>query len=228
MKTIRILTAAVALVTVAELIPTDGPVEATQTAGFTGIVGNWSNVNDGGAAFKVDTAGWSGQTPRATLESLSKSLFTSQSDTFITNGMAPQAFPIAVHNDTKDFTAGTIRVQFKMLGGTSDQNGGIVFNLKPNGEYFFVRYNTAEGNLALWRFRNGARARVQPGTANAQLPLNTWHELALTIAGNKMTATVNGDVLKLEYTLTEPTSGRVGLWTKRDAITVFRNFRVMP
>lgn len=199
---------------------------AAQTAGFVGIVGNWSNVNDGGTAFKVDTAGWSGKTDRGTLEAVSKTLFATVNDTFITNGAAAQAFPLAVFPEAKDFTGGTIKVQFKLLGGATDKTAGIVFNLKPNGEYFFVRYNIAEGNIAVWRYRNGARARVAPGATSVQLPLDTWHELSMTIKGNQLSATVNGDALKHEYTLTEPVSGRVGLWTKRDAITVFKNYRV--
>ena len=215
------LVAATTMLSVAALV-------AAQGAGFIGGVGNWKDVTDGGAAFKVDTAGWSGRSERPALEAVAKSLFPAVSDTFYTNGMAAQAFPLAVFRDTRDFTKGTIKVQFKLIGGATDQTAGIVFNLKPNGEYFFVRYNTAEGNIAVWRYRNGARARVAPGATSKQLPLNAWHELALTINGNQLTATVDGDALKHEYTMTEPVSGRVGLWTKRDAITVFKDFRVTP
>jgi hypothetical protein len=199
-----------------------------QSPGFVGIVGNWKTVDDGGPAFKVDTAGWSGTTDRAAIEPTVKSLFPTANDTFFTNATARQAFPLAVFSETKDFTGGTIRVQFKLVGGMTDQTAGIVFNLKPNGEYFFVRYNTAESNIAVWRYRNGARARVAPGATSAQFPVGAWHELAMTIDGSKLTATVNGGALKHEYTMTEPVSGRVGLWTKRDAITVFKNFKVTP
>lgn len=199
---------------------------AVQQAGFVGVVGNWSNVQDGGAAFKVDTAGWSGTTERSALEAQSTSLFGSVDTAFVSNGSARQAFPLAVFPEVKDFTGGTIKVQFKMLGGATDQNGGIVFSLKPNGEYLFVRYNTAEGNIAVWSYKNGRRAAVGRGTVNVQLPLNAWHELALTITGTQLKATVNDNALTYDFTLPEPVAGRVGLWTKRDAITVFKNYRV--
>jgi hypothetical protein len=203
-------------------------VVAAQSAGFVGVVGTWTNVNDGGAAFKVDTAGWSGMTDRAALESVSRALFATVNDTFITNGTSRDAFPIAVHTDTKNFTRGTLRVRFKLVGGVRDFTAGIVFNLKPTGDYLFVRYNTLDGNIALWRFRNGARERILGGEAETQLPKNAWHELSMTLAGNRLSASVNGGVLKQDFTLTEPVSGRVGLWTKREAITVFRDFRVTP
>lgn len=149
-------------------------------------------------------------------------------DTFITNGTAAQAFPLAAFTSTRDFTGGAIRVQFKLVGGTRDFTAGIVFNLKPNGEYYFARYNTLDGNVAVWRYQNGARARVADGETKARLPLNTWHELVLTVRGNQLSAMVSGTALKVEHTLAEPARGRVGLWTKREAVTVFRNFVVTP
>lgn len=201
---------------------------AAQSAGFAGVVGNWSSVNDGGAAFKVDTTGWSGTTDRAALETVSRALFVTVNDTFIMNGTAREAFPIAVHTATKDFTNGTVNVRFKLVGGVRDFTAGIMFNLKPNGEYMFVRYNTLDGNIALWRFRNGTRERVLGGESETQLARNEWHELSMTVSGNTLSAAVNGGVLKQEFTLTEPVSGRIGLWTKREAVTVFRDYRVTP
>lgn len=201
-------------------------LRAVQQSAFVGVVGNWRAVQDGGAAFKIDTAGWSGTTGRSALEALSTSLFGSVDTAFVSNGSAQQAFPLAVVPGVKNFTGGTIAVQFKMLGGATDQNGGIAFSLKPNGEYFFVRYNTKDGDIAVWRFQNGTRAAVGHGTVHAQLPLNVWHELTVTITGTRLTATVNGTALSYDVTLPEPVTGRIGLWTKRDAITVFRNYRV--
>jgi hypothetical protein len=204
-------------------------VAAPQSAnGFLGVVGNWAAVDDGGPAFKVDTAGWSGTTDPGTLRAAAASLFGVVNDTLISNSTARQAFPLAVYSATNNFSGGTITTQFKLIGGATDQTAGIVFNLKPNGEYFFVRYNTAEGNIAVWRYRNGARAAVGRGPTSVQMPLNTWHELAVTIRGTQLKASVNGTALTYEYTLPEAVSGRVGLWTKRDAITVFRSYRVTP
>ncbi|HKS07202.1 MAG TPA: hypothetical protein VJR92_12915 [Gemmatimonadaceae bacterium] len=210
------------------VIATSHVLIAEQNAGFVGVVGNWSHVDDGGAAFKVDTTGWSGTTDRAALQSLSRSLFATVNDTFVTNGTAPEAFPIAVHSATSSFTKGTLSVRFKLVGGVRDFTAGIMFNLKSNGEYMFVRYNTLDGNIALWRFRNGARERVLGGEMETQLAKNTWHELSMTVSGNALSARVNDGALKQDFTLTEPVAGRVGLWTKREAVTVFRDFRVTP
>jgi hypothetical protein len=217
----------VATASVAILATSANHLRGMQEPAFTAVVGNWQQVDDGGPAFKVDGSTWSGTTERPKLEGLSKVLFAAPaSETFIANTTAPAAFPLAVLNGLTNFTQGTLRVQFKLVGGASDQIAGIAFDIKPNGEYFFARYNTKDGNLAVWRYRNGARERLIDGEQHLQLALGTWHDLVVTIAGDQLTATLDGNALKLETTLPEPVAGRVGLWAKRDAISVFRDFRV--
>jgi hypothetical protein len=175
-------------------------VSQQPTPTLQGVVGPWTAVVDGGAALKVDGETW--------------------------NAAEAGPFPIAVWNGTSSFTDGTLRVRFKMVGGKSDQNGGIVFGLQPSGDYYFVRYNTKDGNVAVWQFATGARTVLAHGEAHKQLPMNEWQELAVVVSqgGRKVTGSVTGQGLAVEYMLPAPTSGRVGVWTKRDAITVFRDF----
>jgi hypothetical protein len=111
------------------------------------------------------------------------------------------------------------------VSGKSDQTAGLVFDLKPTGEYLFVRYNTKEGNVALWRYGNGDRAVVARGEQKAQLPLGSWHDLTLTVTGSRIVGTVNAD-LRLEHDLGRPVAGRVGFWTKRDSVTLFKDAAV--
>jgi hypothetical protein len=125
------------------------------------------------------------------------------------------------------FSHGVLRVQFKLLGGESDQTAGIAFGITPAAEYYYARYNTKDGNVALWQFVNGDRKRILDGADHLQLPLGTWHELKVDVRGAKVIATV-GDKLRLEHTLPGPISGRVGFWTKRDSISAFKSFSVRP
>jgi hypothetical protein len=196
-------------------------------ASLVGVIGNWSAVDDGGPALKTDGSAWSGATSREQLTTAMKPFFTAVGDSLVANGTAPGAFPLAVWSGTPNFTNGTIRVQFKMIAGKDDQNAGIVFGLQPNGEYHYIRYNTKDGDVAAWRFANGDRVRIVHGTATKPLPLNTWHELVVRVQGAKVIGTVNGSIT-MEHTLDKPVTGRVGVWTKRDAVTLFRNYRVEP
>lgn len=138
---------------------------------------------------------------------------------------ATTPFPVAAVSGIKDFSNGVLRVQFKLVGGVSDQTGGVAFGITPQNEYYYARYNTKDGNVALWQFVNGDRKRILDGTEHVQLPLGTWHELKVDVRGTKVIATVN-DQLRLEHTLPAPVAGRVGFWTKRDSITAFKAFSV--
>jgi hypothetical protein len=197
-----------------------------QAAGsLVGIVGHWS-VGEDRSALKADGSKWSGTTSTLEVQTAARPLFGELTDGFVANATAPGAFPLAVWSPVREFTEGTIRVQFNMVGGPSDQNAGIVIGLQPNGDYLFVRYNTKDGDVAIWQYSGGERRVISHGKEHVQLPLQTWHELAVTVAGTKVIGSVNNGAATLEHTLDKPLSGRVGVWTKRDAITVFKNYRI--
>jgi hypothetical protein len=211
----------------ADVVEAQRPSVAQPASPFVTVVGNWSSVNDGGAAFRIDGAKWSGQTAANEATAAGRTLFREVKPAFVSNATAAGAFPLAVWRDVADFSAGTIQVQFKLVGGESDQTAGIVIGLNDAGEYLFVRYNTKDGNVAIWKFANGVRERVLDAPHNEPLPLNTWHTLKVTVTPTKITGTVN-DGQKIEHTITTPITGRIGLWTKRDSITTFRGFQVTP
>jgi hypothetical protein len=195
-----------------------------QAAGLTGVIGLWTTLDDGGPAIQIEGAKWSGTTDPAAARSIGTTLFGSATDRFVANATAPGAFPLAVFRNTTSFTGGTLRVQFKMNAGASDQTAGLVFDLQPSGEYLFLRYNTKDGNLALWAYRDGERVRIKDGETHAQLPMKVWHTLTVTVANTKVTAAIATAKLTFEHTLDRPIGGRVGVWTKRDSVTAFKDF----
>lgn len=189
------------------------------------VVGHWTRGDDGGPTLTVDGERWSGTTTRAEIEARAKPLWAVTTESFFTHATAHDAFPLAVASDVSGFESGTVSVEFKMLGGRSDQNAGIVFGLVPDLDYYFVRYNTKDGDVALWRYSGGKRAVIAHGEpAGSKLPLNVWHTLTLRVDGTRVTVAAN-DSITLTHELPGQVSGRIGLWTKRDAVTAFRNFQ---
>lgn len=195
------------------------------TLGVVGVVGHWAEDAEGGTpVVRVD--GRPGHAPPvAQVEKVSTSLFGRVDPEFVANATAPGAFSLAALSRPTSFSEGTYRAGFRLVSGASDQTAGLVFDLRPNGEYLYARYNTKDGNVALWRFANGKRAVIAHGEQHVQLPLGAWHELVVSITGTRMVATVNGK-LRLEQTLARPVEGRVGFWTKRDSVTMFKDVRV--
>lgn len=190
------------------------------------VVGHWTRGDEGGPTLTVDGETWSGVSTRAEIDARTKPLWAVSTERFLAHATAADAFPLAVASDVSRFSSGTVSVQFKMLGGRSDQNAGIVFGLVPSEmDYYFVRYNTKDGDVALWRYSDGKRAVIAHGEpAPAKLPLNVWHTLTLRVDDRQVTVAAN-DSITLTHELRGSVFGRAGLWTKRDAVTAFRNFQ---
>ena len=189
-----------------------------------GIVGRWVDaVVDGEPAIRgegaTDAVGDAAATTVAT------SLFGKADPAFVKNATAPAAFALAALPDGAGWGAGTFKAQFNLVSGASDQTAGLVFDLQPAGEYLFVRYNTREGNVALWRYANGAREVVARGDQKVQLPLGAWHRIAVTISGTRIIGQVN-DTLRIEHDLKRVPNGRIGFWTKRDSVTMFKGVAI--
>ena len=103
---------------------------------------------------------------------------------------------------------------------------GILFNLKPNGDYLTIRANCLENNLVLWKFEKGRRSQVK-WIRNTPTASHQWHDLKVRIAGDKVEGYLDGK-LYLEHTLPEPVSGRIGLWSKADSYMHFDAFTAAP
>ena len=111
------------------------------------------------------------------------------------------------------------------VAGQLDQCAGILFNLKPNGDYLTVRFNGKEDNVVLWTFLKGKRSFVKKGSENVPLQMNTWHSLEIDVHGMTLQASLDGKHL-LDYTLAEAVSGRVGVWSKTDSVSYFDQYTV--
>ncbi len=133
-------------------------------------------------------------------------------------------FPYAVARDVSDFREGAISLRFKALAGRVDQAGGILFDLKPNGDYLAMRANALENNLVLWRVVRGKRSSVK-WVRNTPTPTGQWHDLKLVVRGRTVEGYLNGKRV-LEHTLDQPVAGRVGIWTKADSVYLFDGFTV--
>lgn len=137
-----------------------------------------------------------------------------------------EGYPLALFRDPRDFSAGTVWIDFKLIGGTDDYSAGLVFGHAGGGSYYYVRYNTKDGNVALWRMDGPKRTVIKHGLEHAQLAKDEWHRLELTVTGRKIRAAVPGTSLVVEHYLEHAISGRLGLWTKPDVTTAFRNLQV--
>lgn len=136
-----------------------------------------------------------------------------------------EGYPFALFDPPVAFDGGTARIQFKLIDGDDDYSAGLAFGYRPGGTYYYARYSTKDGNVALWRMDGPARSVIRHGEAHEQLSKGEWHELTLDVDGRTVRATVDGR-LSVEHTLDEAPSGLLGLWTKPEATSAFRGLKV--
>jgi hypothetical protein len=199
-----------------------------ESSKFLSVVGNWLIVDDGGKkVLGVDGRQWLRGQPANGLAQKARAIYGSRHEEFIDNVKAFAYFPYAVAKDIDDFHGGEISIRFKLVAGQLDQCAGILFNLKPNGDYLAVRFNGKEDNVVLWTFNKGKRKFVKKGSENVPLQMNTWHTLQISVHGTNLQAALDGKHL-LDYTLSEAVSGKVGVWSKTDSVSYFDDFTVIP
>lgn len=188
-------------------------------------VGNWLVMKDGDkTVLAVDGRKWSQGQAAPGLADKARALYGERYAEFLDNVQAYAYFPLAVVKDVRDFREGVITLRFKGLEGRVDQAAGIVFNLKPNGDYLVLRANCLEDNLVLFKYEKGHRSSVK-WIRNTPTPSKQWHELKLVVKGLQVTGYLDGKSY-LEHTLSEPVLGRVGLWSKADSFVYMADVKI--
>lgn len=242
------LTAAVTKVDLSKEQPGKPPVT------FEPMVGTWVVAQDGqDKVIMVDGRPWvaSKDTPTKLLIESARRLYGTSNEELMDNAKQFAYFPVAVLRSVPTFSNGTISVKFKTISGDADRASGILFNVKENGDWLAVRYNDTEHNVALWEFHNGLRRGVKFGKEGEwMLDRQSWHELKMTVDGADFKAYIDGKPA-LEYTLGSqpgpgrrgtpphpdlypeknpvlrpPVAGRIGLWSKTDSTSYFKDYVV--
>lgn len=222
---------------------------------FEPMVGTWLVQQDGpDKVIMVDGRPWvaSKDNPSKLLIENARKLYGTSNEELMDNAKQFAYYPVAVLEGVDNFSDGTISVKFKTVSGDSDRCSGILFNVKPDGDWLAVRYNDTENNVALWEFHNGIRRNVKFSDKATPFMLDrgAWHELRLAVDGNSLKAWLDG-ALALEFTLGSqpgprrngeppnpdlfpannpalqpPVSGRIGLWSKTDSTSYFKDYVV--
>jgi hypothetical protein len=198
-------------------------------ATFEPMVGTWTVVQDGAEkVIMVDGRPWvaSKDNPTKLLIESARRLYGTSNEELMDNAKQFAYFPVAVLKGVDNFSSGTITLKFKTIAGDADRASGILFNVKPNGDWLAIRYNDTENNVALWEFHNGIRRNVRFSDRGKPFMLDRakWHELKMTVDGINGVDGVNyrawldGEIA-LEYTLgSAPGPGRGGAAPNPDLI----------
>src|SRR5499426_3636725 len=109
---------------------------------FVNVVGVWRVEAEGdNKVFAVDGRQWKEGQAATGIADKARTLYGERYAEFLDRVQAFAYFPYTVAKDVADFRNGEITVRFEGISGRIDQGAGILFNLKPNGDYLTVRAN---------------------------------------------------------------------------------------
>jgi len=127
-------------------------------------------------------------------------------------------FPLCVYDDGifRDFKFTT---RFKLVSGVREQMAGIVFRYQNPTNFYVLRVSALGHNLRFYKMVNGTRS-TPIGPAVAITP-GTWHTLAVSCAGTQFICWLDDRPAMPPLNDTTFALGKVGFWTKSDAISYF-------
>jgi len=185
------------------------------------IVGVWEFTGTATGTLTVRGDKWE-TAPEASAASLLDKMFRGLPESVLDEVRAYYYFPLALYPDS-EFSEGALTVDIQPVSGKLDQAGGIAFGMESPGEYWVLRLNSRENNVILFRYKKAKRQTRQ--IERVSLQAGRWYALSVRVTDTKMTAVLDGKDLFV-YELVEPVSGKVGVWSKADSVTHFRDFRV--
>ncbi len=139
--------------------------------------------------------------------------------------MTDRRFPMYIY-DGSTFGDFSLKARFEAVSGINEQTAGLVFRYQNASNYYVVRVSALEKNVSLHKVIDGE------DVWHYGLPLDisagAWHELKVESSGNYITCSLDGQ--KVLPTITDSThvlpNGKIGFWTKSDAVTYFANAAV--
>jgi hypothetical protein len=131
-------------------------------------------------------------------------------------------FSVAVIDNT-NYSDVEIELKFKAVDGQEDQGGGPVWRYRDADNYYICRANPLESNFRVYKVVDGNRRQLQ--SADVDIPSNIWHTMEVEQAGDHIKCWLN-DKLYLDVKDDTFKEGKVGLWTKADAVTYFDDLEI--
>ncbi len=129
-----------------------------------------------------------------------------------------ERFPMFIYSG-ETFKNFKTTVPFKIVSGSAEQMAGVVFRYQNPSNFYVFRASALGRNVRFYKVVDGARANpIGPGM---DITTNTWHTLAVQCQGAQITCWFDGKLAMPMLNDISFSSGKIGFWTKSDAVTYF-------
>jgi hypothetical protein len=109
------------------------------------------------------------------------------------------------------------------ISGKADMGGGLIWRAKDDRNYYLTRANPLEQNIRVYHVVKGIRKMLK--NYDEIIDIKTWHRLHVVNQGCRIQIFYDEKPI---FDLCDETfkEGRIGLWTKSDAVTYFDDLRL--
>jgi hypothetical protein len=133
------------------------------------------------------------------------------------------------------FSDFTFTTRFKVVSGEVEQMAGVAFRLQDEKNYYYVRANVKDQNVAFFRYVEGEL--IGPVSQPAEVRKGDWNQLSVECRGSKLRTLLNEREV---IPWTEPnlipfpdgtskgvfSAGKIAFWTKADSVVYFADASV--
>ena len=116
-----------------------------------------------------------------------------------------------------------LSVSFRAVSGKADMGGGLIWRAKDDRNYYLARANPLEQNIRVYHVVHGVRKMLK--NYDEIIDVRKWHRLHVVTQGCRVQLFYDDKPI---FDLCDETfkEGRIGLWTKSDAVTYFDDLRL--
>lgn len=135
-----------------------------------------------------------------------------------------QLFNLCVAEKTK-YQNLEMSVRLKAVSGKIDQGGGVVWRYQDAENYYVCRYNPLEDNFRVYKVVKGKRIQLAT-KEEVTFKEGAWITLSIIQKGEEITCSLDGKKLLEVKDDAFKGTGKIGLWSKADAVTHFDGLTV--
>jgi hypothetical protein len=135
-----------------------------------------------------------------------------------------ERFPLLIYQE-ESFSDFRLRVPFKIVGGEVEQIAGVVFRFVDPRNFYYVRASAPSGTLYFFKVVDGVRS--PPIGVRTNVAAGVWHTLEVECQGTQIRVWFNGTEAFPALQDRSFASGKVGFWTKSDAVSYFGDTQIV-
>jgi hypothetical protein len=133
-------------------------------------------------------------------------------------------YPLLIY-DGEIFRDFTLTTRFKLVEGAIEQMAGLAFRIQDEKNYYYVRASALGNTFYFFKVVDGQL--IGPVGSRIEISKGVWHEMSVECKGSHVTCSLDGKALIPQMQQDTFQKGKIGFWTKSDAVSYFADTRIV-